>query len=169
MVEHGSRRFRPGRGLLRNFFHAIRATSASDHAAVGNDGLALFQCDAVAGPENLIADAIGEIDAACQREANHAGMCIVETGIVRAHNRIVIGSPFEFARSSHSTWNDRVRIDKAALQLAQGFFLHALEIIAAGFRGLPFLLRGGCACVEQRRAQIPQSDNCGTERETRED
>lgn len=119
--------------LLRHLLETVASTSARRHLPIGDDPLTLFQTRWVACPIGFISNTIRHILGPCQHKSHYPSSIIVEAGVGRGHDRMVLGRPPQFVNASHSRGHCAVVVSGTALQLAQSFFLRE-EKVAAGFR-----------------------------------
>ena len=110
LIEYVRCRFFIGNLRLRGFRQLIAATGSGSDGAVGEEEFGREQLDFAAGPENVVADAVGKINFASFVRADQASAAIVEIAEMTPHH-IVAGSVLlEIGHIAHPTRYHRVRI-----------------------------------------------------------
>lgn len=113
LVEFFGRGFGRGGFLLRFLFDAIGAAAAGGDVAIGDQLLTFVKSDAAAHPIDVIAHAVRDESGARQGEPDDASVIVIEAGIVRGDDGIMLGDPFEFSSVFNAAGHDRVGIHRA--------------------------------------------------------
>ena len=110
LIEYVRCRLFIGNLRLRGFRQLIAATGSGSDGAVGEEEFGREQLDFAAGPENVVADAVGKINFASFVRANQTSATIVETDEVTPYYIVARGVLLEIRHIAHAARNHRVRI-----------------------------------------------------------
>jgi hypothetical protein len=103
-------------GRLALFRDAIAAACASSIRAVSKKLLTLVQLNFLVGPKHFAAHAVRNIDGEIVVESDDAGLLHAEAGIVRGHDRVILGSSGQFLGAFDASRNYGVCVEAARLR-----------------------------------------------------